>query len=398
MAAIALSYRPLLPAFPIVLLLLVLLLLGQGYLIGREHRHRRRRQASRELRVDRQPDPSTRAPQDFPGFLEPTAGLRRSLGDPVDHQGRLRAKGVRLAATPLLATTMLSIQMVFLPGGGAIAVGLAAAECAALLVMLETIWSDRRPAHTWVTSRMRTELFRREMYLVLAATGPYLGATQDEVERVRDARINLLIETEGAWLDQLASLTDRDRLSGERPWIDLVWQAGPRPTDSDTVERMRTYLEYRIRRQILFFRLGAEKAERTENVLGGTAKVSVLAGLTVALVYATALANGQQLGRQPGSMAVGILALSAAIIPALCNGVLALQSLFSAQRLAGSYLVAHTELVRHENTLVGLIADAAAPDTATRFRALALHVETTLTQELLRWRLLTTKPEFDPAM
>jgi hypothetical protein len=396
-ATVIFHSHPLVVALPVGLGLWLLLLLNSGYLLGRAYRHNRRRQASRDERSDRQPDAATRKPLDYRGVLEATPQLRRAIGDPVDYQGRLRAKGVVLALIPLLAVIMLSVQTIFLPKGGVAAVGFAAAECAVLLVMLTIVWLYQQPTQAWVTSRFRMELFRREMYLLVAQTGPYLAVDESDVERIRDARVNVLTQADVHQLQQLIDLSDQDTRSVEYRWIDAVWQAGPKAADPGTVERMRTYLEYRIGRQILFFNLGMGSLERTEKNLDTTAKIAMLSGIAVAIVYVTLLATSHRLDQQ-SSIVTATLALLAVGIAPLCNGVLAIQNLFASQRLATSYVETRNELLRHENTLRELISRASEPDAGTRFHALAIHVETTLSQELLRWKMLVDRPEFEPAM
>jgi hypothetical protein len=379
---------------PVLLMPWLLLAIERGYLAGRRLRHLRRRRATRTERLDRSPGPATKPPLDYPGVLRLDPALERSLGDPVDHQGRLRGKGIRLAAIPLLAVLMLACQAVLLPEGGAVAVGLVAAECTALLMMLTMIWSDREPTRQWVTSRIRRELLRRETYLIVAGVGPYLSTPGHETERIRDARITMLVRAGRGRLLQFAALADLGADAIEQHWSDAVWQAGPRPADPDLAERMRTYLEYRIGQQILFFELGAEKFERTERSLSAITKATVAVGIAVALVYGTRLATGPS----TASPLTSVLALLAAAVPAVCNGVLAIQNLFTSQRLAASYLEARNELLWHENALRAILSRPCTPDAGSRFQSLALHVEATLGQELLRWKLLVERPEFDPAM
>lgn len=392
-AAFFFPHPLLLAALPVTLVPWLLFTLDTGYLLGRDLLHRRRRRLSLREREERRPDPQVRRPTDFPGVLELTPALRRALGDPVGLQGRLRSKGVRLAAIPFLAVVMVSVPVVFLPEGGDVAAGFVAAGCAALLAMLTLVWSDRLPTRAWVTSRMRRELFRREMYLVLVQAGPYLYVSDEEARRIRDARIGTLTCSEGTALLRFAEPVEHGSRA-ELRWIDALWRAGRGNPDPDLAERMRTYLEYRIRRQILFLELGSKKFERTERAFGTTVKITVLAGFTVAVVHGTRLATTPH----TDTAATATLALLAATIPALCNGVISLQNLFAPQRLALSYRDTHHELVRHENALCELLAASSAPDADVRFRALALHVEAALGQELLRWRTLIDRPEFDPAL
>ncbi|WP_329021485.1 hypothetical protein [Streptomyces sp. NBC_00690] len=371
----------------------LLVLIDSGYRIGREWAHRRRRRASRAQRDAWTPGADVRPPIDYAGVLR-----RPSGNDPVDHQGDFRAVGIRLAVLPALAVLFLTVQTVFLNNGESLAIGFILAECLLLVAMIWTIWTGQEPSRPWVVSRMRGEVFRREMFLLLAGVGPYLGLSSEDAERVRDARLNVLSNAEQAQLDELNRFADRTTLGDEHHWQDEVWrrnspQQGPAP---DVVDRMRTYLDYRIRRQALFMELSVEKCERTERSLGRVAKAMVLAGIAVALCYAALLLAGPD-GHTPSTTAA-IVALLAAGLPPLCNAVLAIQNLFAAQRLAASYRETRQELLGHENTLRTLLSKPATPDAVVLFRALAVRVELTLAEELRRWRIIVVKPEFDAGL
>ncbi|WP_280875856.1 hypothetical protein [Streptomyces pseudovenezuelae] len=327
----------------------------------------------------------------------------------VDQQGRFRATGIRLAVLPALAVVFLTVQTVFLEHGSDLGLGFVLAECLLLVVMVWTVWTEQEPSRPWITSRVRAELFRREMFLVLTAVGPYLGRTDEEAGRVRDARLSLLAAAGPAELDGFTRLADRDTDGAESHWQDEVWRratnANPNAgagTRSDTTERMRTYFDYRIRRQALFFELAAEKCERTESILSRVAKGAILAAVVVALAYGALLFSGRD-GDEP-SVATAVIALLAAGLPPLCNTVLAVQNLLAAQRLAASYRETRQELLGHENTLRKLLAETGAEpeptglELAVCFRALAIRVESTLTEELRRWRIIVAKPEFEAGL
>lgn len=374
----------------------LLVLLDSGYLLGREWAHRRRRRASEPKRAAWTPAPEVLGPLDYPGVIRrPGTGGPGAADDAVDRQGRFRATGIRLAVLPALAVLFLTVQTVFLRPGGELALGFVFAECLLLLAMIWTVWTEQEPSRPWVVNRTRAELFRREMFLILAQTGPYLGLAPDEVPPVRDARLNLLAHAGPAQLDDFLCLRDRGADGVDRHWRDEVWRhtGSARP---DTAERMRTYLDHRIRRQALFFELAAVKCERTEKLLGRVAKGAILAGIAVALGYAVLLAAGPR-AAQPSAVSL-VIALLAAGLPPLCNSVLAVQNLLASQRLAASYREVRQELLGHENTLRRLIGEHTADDSGAAFRALAVGVESALTEELRRWRITVAKPEFDAGL
>ncbi|MFE7649906.1 hypothetical protein [Streptomyces phaeoluteigriseus] len=372
----------------------LLALLHHGYLVGREWAHRRRRHRSRERRTAWAPAAGVRTPIDYPNIL------RRPSGDaPVDHQGRYRATGVRLAVLPLLAVLFLTAHTVLMAPGGVLGIGFVLAECLLLGSLVWTVWTEQQPSLPWVTSRVRAELFRREMFLLLAGVGPYLGRTDQEAGLIRDARISLLADADPAALEQFAQLTDRDPDGGERDWRDEVWRRADDPAitlGGDLADRMRTYLDYRIRRQRLFMELAAEKCERSEGVLGRTVKGVVLAAVAVAVSYAVLLATVPD-GHEP-STSTALIAVLAAGLPPLCNSVLAVQNLLAGQRLAVSYREARLELLGHENTLRRLLGQPEAPELLAVFQSLVVRTEATLTEEVRRWRIMVAKPEFDAGL
>ncbi|MER6712587.1 hypothetical protein [Streptomyces sp. NPDC000877] len=394
-AAAVLSGAPVfVVSLPVVGVIWLLVLLDCGYLLGRRWAHRRRRRATRPRREAWAPAPEIRRPIDYPNILPRPAG-----DTPVDQQGRYRATGIRLAVLPALAVMCLTAQTVFLEHGGDLGLGFVLAECLLLVSMVWTVWTSQEPSQPWVTSRIRAELFRREMFLLLAAVGPYLGRTDEEAGQVRDARLSRLAAAGPAELGTFARLSDRGPDGTESPWQDTVWlqrDNGLPDTTAETTERMRTYLDYRVKRQVLFFELAAGTCERTEDRLGRTAKAAVLAAVAVAVAYAVLLHSGRT-GDDPSTTSA-VIALLAAGLPPLCNMALAVQNLFASQRLAASYRETRQELLEHEHTLRGLLAGPADAERADRFRSLVVRVESTLTEELRRWRIIVAKSEFDAGL
>ncbi|MEU8761550.1 hypothetical protein [Streptomyces sp. NPDC048659] len=379
---------------PSVAAVWALTLLHHGYLLGREWAHRRRRRASRERREAWAPGAGIRPPLDYPNVL------RRPPGDvPVGSQGQYRATGIRLAVLPLLAVLFLTAHTVFLAEGGGLAVGFVVAECLLLGALVWTVWTEQDPSRPWVTARVRAELFRREMFLVLAGVGPYLGRSDADAALVRDARTTLLADADPGALDRFARLADEEPDGGQRDWRDEVWRRAGDPVvavPGDLDDRMRTYLDHRIRRQRLFMELAAEKCERSEGVLGRTAKGVVLSAVAIAVSYAILLAAVPD-GAGPPFL-TALVAVLAAGLPPLCNTVLAVQNLLAGQRLAVSYRETRLELLGHENALRRLLGRPGNAELAAAFRALVLRAEASLTEETRRWRITVAKPEFDAGL
>ncbi|MEU9379583.1 hypothetical protein AB0D38_00655 [Streptomyces sp. NPDC048279] len=380
-------------SLPVVGAVWLLVCLDCGYLLGRELAHRSRRRSSRQRRRAWEPDASVRRPIDYPYVLGRPTGE-----DPVDHQGRFRAKGIRLAALPALAVVFLTVQTVFLDDSR-LGVGFVCAECLLLFWMVWTVWTEQDPSRPWVTSRVRAELFRREMFLLLTAVGPYLDRSGQETERIRDARLARLAAADLAELLSFGRLGDLAPDGSERDWRDDLWRRRDSADVTDPAalaEVMRTYLDHRIRRQALFLELAAEKCDSGESITGRIAKAAVLGAVGVAMVYGALLVAGRD-GQGP-STAASAVALLAAGFPPLCNLALAVQNLLASQRLAVSYRETRRELLEREQALGFLLADAARPGAEAEFRALVLRTEATLGEENRRWRIIVAKPEFDAGL
>jgi hypothetical protein len=364
-------------------------------------RRRRRDQAARDAVVI--PD-DVRPSVAFPEIDALDDAHRLAIGDIPDHQGRYRATGLKVALLPSLAVLFLSLQVIFFPAGGPAATGMAFAESLLLIVMVVVVWTNERPTYEWVQSRARAELFRREQYLLLAHVGPYLGLPEHRVVAVRDMRMGFLTHADLQTLGQLAVMAEQEvapSFRGHRLWIDALWQAGRDQVCPDTSDRMRTYLHYRLRKQILWFHLAIGKCESAEQGITRLLKTAVLAAVAVALVYATLLSTGQPLNGTHQPAGIALVALLAAGLPPFCGGLLAIQDLFAFRRLAMSYRETRRELVRYEAALRSLITlYEEQPENSlefqTRFRALVLHTESALTQELQRWVMFVYKPEFEP--
>jgi hypothetical protein len=303
---------------------------------------------------------------------------------------------MRLAVLPFLAVALLTAQTVFFKEGGPLALGFVLAECLLLALLVWTVWSRPVPSHAWEAERLKAELFRREMFLLLTGIGPYLGLNEHAAHATRDARLNLLSRGAAPDLLELATMGTSDGRGVETDWQDEVWQRGPMPTDIAVAERMRTYLEYRIRRQRLFFELQTERTGRVDGVHGAVVKSLILAGVAAALAYATLMATGRDLSGS--SMLTASVAVLTACVPPLCNSMLAIQNLYGFQRLGRSYADTLRELIVHENTLAALLAEPLAADTGVRFRSLAVRVEATFTVEIRRWWVLVARPEFDAGL
>jgi len=97
------------------------------------------------------------------------------IGRAAEAQGQYFATGILAAVLPPIALVLLSLQLLAVPEGGSWALGLILSEILCLGIRVYFALTDREPTAEWIVNRVRTELFRREQYLLLAGVGPYLG-------------------------------------------------------------------------------------------------------------------------------------------------------------------------------------------------------------------------------
>jgi hypothetical protein len=343
----------------------------------------------------------------YAGVNELDAAQKRVLEVAPDYQGRYRAAGIKIAALPGLAVVFLSAQTIFVPAGGSAAVGLAFAESLLLFVLVAMVWARPQPTHDWVQSRMRAELLRREQYLRLVSVGPYLGRTEAEQAEISDTRIVAISESGLRQLEELTVPAEREPAHSrgvERPWIDAIWQTPETRSTiaADISDRMRSYLHYRIGKQLMWFTLGIGACERLDRRITWALKILVLAAVVVAAVHATLLFVAGSRSRPYGTSDPLLVALVAAVLPPFCSGLVAGHDVFGVRKLALSYRDIRRALRRYEHSLQSLInrlgtatADRAVKQITIEFQALVLHTEVALTEEMQRWVMLVYRPEFE---
>ncbi|MCX4974721.1 SLATT domain-containing protein [Streptomyces sp. NBC_00620] len=413
-AAIASAHPVLITSVSIALAAWLILALHCGYHLLRAYRWRERRRTEQQARERLAIPGDVPSPGSFPGVREIDEAQHAELKQTPDYQGRYRATGVKVAFLPTLAVGFITLQAIFFRTLGPTALGLAYGEALLLAVLVLVVHTNKQPSFDWVLSRIRAELLRREQYLRLAQVGPYLGMGRDSSAQIRKQRVTLIATGDLEGLERLASTADQDTPEPgiERPWVDSLWQAAATRTGSgrtgsgieadpglpDQVrDRARSYLYYRIGKQLMWFGLSTIAFERAERRITRTTQATVVAAVAVAVANAVLLSADRQHGGASSS-----IALLAAVLPALCTGLFATHELFAFRQLAVSYDYTRQELARCQSSLRALIGrfETITDDASgtTEFQALVLRTEAVLTLELQRWVRLVHKSRFDAAI
>jgi hypothetical protein len=388
---------------PILGSLLLLLVIYHGYFIARSHRWRHRQREEKQALQKLAIRATIRRPESFKGVESIHQVQGRLLERVPDYQGRYRAAGLTIAFLPPLALLFLSLQIVFFPHGGSWGAGFVFAEALLLGCLIFLVWQTRNPSLTWVQSRLRGELLRREQYLCLAAVGPYLSK---DAGHDAPARLERIEKGDILQLWRLVPLATPDLAGkGDWRWLDDIWrQTGDAVRLTEPAERMQCYLYYRLEKQIMWFRLGTHLNDRIERWITRTLKAAVLVALAAALTHGVLLAlevhpgSGQE---SPASMGTLLLAF---VLPPFGAALLASQNLFAFRTFSWSYNETRKELLRFKANLQRLLGSfSSSLDEHERirlgveFQALVLHAEAELSHEMERWLMLVHRPEFEVA-
>jgi hypothetical protein len=380
--------------------LLILLVIRHGYLIARglywPARRRREEEHVRELGI---PD-AVRKAETFDGVGTIDAAEKAALAAIPDPQGLYRARTLTLYAVPAVAVLLAGLQLALWPAGpfgAGLLLGQALLVCFAIL----NVMTDRRPTQEWIERRTRGELLRREQYLCLARVGPYaegrLTRPESRIAQIGGAKIEqmdelLLMEYDddpdrATWLEALSS----------RPVL--------APIFDDLAERVTTYQYRRAGKQMAWMRSAAEDSESTARRLQRLVIVGALCTGLIALVNAIFLplkVVPHGVG-QPEESSVWLQSAVAlgTFLPAFSGMLLALHSVFDLRSLSENYRMTERSLERLRKELIELqdevLQTAPNADPARRcqlerrFQKLVLRVESELTEEYFRWRMVTQR-------
>ncbi|MFL6201502.1 MAG: hypothetical protein ACJ76J_20205 [Thermoanaerobaculia bacterium] len=375
---------------------LVLLFVHHAYLLGRWwHWNRRRKNEAQQ--VDRLQIPAAvRKPGTFGAVAAVDAVEKVALASIPDAQGSFRARALTTYAAPAMAVLLVGLQLSFWPKGP-FGAGLVLGQAFLVLFATLRVLVDRRPSQEWIEKRTRGELFRREKYLLLARVGPYAAGRLDGPE-TRIAQIA------GAGFERLTELVamEYEDEPDRAPWLEyLASSSAAAALFDDLPERLTTYQYHRAAKQIAWMRSAAEDTEDTARRIEWFVGIAAAANILVAAVNFSLLLAETDAGAPPAG-GVALLRTAVALgvfLPAFGGMLLALQSVFRLRILKESYRLTERSLDRLRKELIELqeeVEQAWPSDDAARrhrlgvrFQKLVLRVEAELTEEYLRWRIVT---------
>lgn len=336
-------------------------------------------------------------PESFDGVHQIHLAQHRLLPQVPDSQGNYRARALTIYVAPAIAVLLTSMALVTRPPHP-FAAGLIFSQAVLMFWIILSIINDDKPTAVWIERRTRGELMRREQYLCLARVGPYheAGLTRmlNRIARIETAGFEELVE--------LVSMEHSD--SGDKPtWLEHL-ASHPESVQllSDLPERIATYQNYRIGKQIGWMRSARRAAVDTAKLMSWILGTVIL--LTICLAFANAallFATGEQASPDPGLQVLRNAIGLSIFLPALTSTVMAMQSVFNLRYLAENYHMTETVLDRFRGQMITLQNEIAEswPEASekqklklqNRFQKLVLRTEAALTEEYLRWRFVTRR-------
>jgi hypothetical protein len=273
-----------------------------------------------------------------------------------------------------------------------------------LLLLAVALWISflgmGRSHKDWIRERLRTEILRREEFLLLARVGPYLGVPLSSlVNRVRERL--LLIESEVRDPLQMLSMAD-----GQISWRDALEDAKTAGTLSalpDFTIGIQSYIERRVASQREWFSSRSLSHDKSSRFYENGAKLT----LTLALIFAgihlghlwaqhgaAAALESVPKGNPNSESPLVALTILAICLPALGSAFVGLQSILGSERLARSYRYQASELLTMEEFLRRLQDRLQAPnappplESQFQFMRAVLAAEALFSSELGQWWLV----------
>ena len=390
---------------PVILTLSVLWWLRLLYLWQRQASFQRRERRRKKNPAEKLDIPAgVKKPEHYDGGKTLHEARWTYIGRAEDSQGKYFAGGIVAAILPPLALFLLSFHLLALPAGGSWAVGLILSEILCLIVLVYLKLTGGEPTAEWIESRLRAELFRREQFLSLAGVGPYLLEKPCEVVEEALRRRGQIKGSDAHELVALVPMQERSGLT----WLEALHHRGSAkvPGRSDCIDRMESYLHYRIGKQSLWFANEIRDLQKNEELWSHLLTGSLLAAIVVAGVHAFHLYAAHMEGEAFGGTAysrvlVGALAI---VLPPLGTAFLGIRKMYNFRGSTRTYEHERRPLETHGGVLEALIqqsrqAVGAAGHSLNKidfdFRAIALRTEQSLSHELEQWMLLMERREHE---
>jgi len=401
--AVEADYAPLQVAGPLLTTPCVLWWLRLVYLWQRKASFKRRERRRKEHPAEKFGIPAgLKKPEQYDGGATLHEAQWIYIGRAVEAQGSYFAAGILAAILPPLALFLLSFQLLALPAGGNWAIGLILSEVLCLGILVYFALTNREPTSEWIENRTRTELLRREQYLFLAGVGPYLA--KDDSEAAREA-LRRRGQIEGANARMLLGLVPLQERSG-LTWLEALHHrgAGRLASRSDCIERMESYVYYRIGKQLLWFANELRDCEENERLWSRLLTGALLAAIAVAAVHAVHLCEAPAGDETVQGMRVLIGALGI-VLPPLGTAFLSIRAMYNFESRSRIYGHEKGLLHAHKGALEALIQEANGVRAGLQgrdldkidfdFRAVALRTEHSLSVEMEQWMLLMERREHE---
>jgi len=320
------------------------------------------------------------APADLPSRIEEALTRRDRIA--LQNKGRRLTFAVTAAALGPLAVLLLEAHVVFPPK---YADAFISAELVALTFALAISFLRLDQSHyTWLAERLRTELLRREKFLLFARVGPYLDTPQSTIALRVEQRLATIDDDIS---DAFALLGMAD---GEVTWRDALEDARGAAASAEIPAistELQAYLDERIINQRNWYSRKAVQHGKHAWWLEGGSKMTLTLAIIVAAIHLGVHAFGN--GEIPSA---NLLTAIAVLLPVLGAALIGLLSIFGCRRLSRSYMHHAHALEPLENAMRTLQTDALKVDLregeiSFRFKRILLETEDLLSNELRLWWL-----------
>ena len=231
----------------------------------------------------------------FDGYFEFEKEQRAAHQKAVKDQGEYYWTSIEMATLAPLALLLLALQLLFfaepeIGNASPWAAGLIIAELALLGLMIFRSWSYLQPSHRWLSSRIRSELLRREKYLHCCRAGSYYGLTVASLEDCANQRFHAITDPH----TDLTKLLIEETITAANQAAQVTTRSLPAsPADLD--ERIHTYLDRRLDGQREWFDRSAHQADRQLHRLETALKAATLFALLATVLHLVGLQLGKHM-------------------------------------------------------------------------------------------------------
>jgi hypothetical protein len=308
---------------------------------------------------------------------------------------RLTFALVAVAIGPV-AVSLLAVQVIAVPPEfhfvARVLIGLELILLAGALGI--SFMSTGRSHNEWIRERLRSEILRREEFLLYGQVGPYLNTPRSMLDNRVQERLRIIENDVGDPLP-LLSMTDSQGIWSEA--LEDAKTSGNLLVLPDLADRVRIYVSQRVAIQREWFAAKSKSHELHSRILENGAKLILTLALIVAAYHLGSIAvaaPSQGDGNGHDASSHKALMIIAICLPAVGGTFVGLQSILGSERLSRSYryhaealLIAETSLRRLQTDMASA-SPATSAETQFRFMRGVLATEELLTDELQKWWLV----------